>query len=467
MAGFEGFGYVSPQEIVAKYQQQFQQALQSGDKNAMRAASAQQAAIALGGTPELRKAKQTETILREAYKQAPSTGDEVEDTINFYKEAQKAAIKAGLPEIALQATEKLAGLRVGQEERGRLQSAERRAEAAEARAVAGEARAEEQFGWMRTEADSTLRHLTNQILVDPQSLEVVARGNITDLESMNKIKELQQQDPTLVTRTESEFVDLSEAEKERKAAMDRVLAGMRDPGIAGRSSLYKNWVGFHQRNDNFVITADDFVDLLLNPKAEDLFAAGGETKAFLQKAATHARSFFGDDWENVLEEDFEKYGNSPALKAANLSWNTLSGEKKALIMEMGYALATSREGGRLTDQDVERAIISLGLDNPDPRAIAWTFGRSLQRQRDQYARSLLNSGVRDVPDVEDMYNQTLGAYDDTISKLETKYQIDYSDENFLKRIASPSAENANLNNQGVNVREVPGRPGAAVRVRVP
>lgn len=144
MAGFKGFGFETPDELISERNAEFQRAMSSGNPHAMRAASVQQAAYTLFGDPALHKAKQTQDQLQAAFDASESTktGDEVTDQLNFYKEVQKRAVDTGLVDIALQATEKISSLRLAQEERDRLFSAEERAQRADDRAASAEARFE-------------------------------------------------------------------------------------------------------------------------------------------------------------------------------------------------------------------------------------------------------------------------------------------------------------------------------------
>ena len=102
-----------------------------------------------------------------------------------------------------------------------------------------------------------------------------------------------------------------------------------------------------------------------------------------------------------------------------------------MVLNLGYALATSREGGRLTDQDVERAIISLGLDNPDSRAVAYTFGRALAEKRQQVLEGLSLSGVADIPDAQNAQRIVLENLDNTINRLQDSYELDFSKDTAL------------------------------------
>lgn len=456
MAAFKGFGFKSPQEIVQETQAGFAQAVQSGNVDQQRFANARLAGAMLGKLPEIIDAQKTEKLLNNAYKTANEAFedtdevDDVERQIAFYREAQKAAIEAELPDIAMQATEQLAGLTLTQEERSRLK-------AQESRAAAQETREAETFRIQNAVDKVTSRHLTTGVIIDPQTLEVVDRVDMRLPEDVQRKKQLEQERPDLVFRTESEYIQLTEDEKDRLAQLAKGADNWE-----GRSKLYQDFHKSSQGAAAFSIVADDFVDILLDPNAETIFAAGGEARGLLERAAAHGKSLFdtraanaGMDGTDLMHNDFAKWGNSDELKKRGINWNALSSDKKALVMELGYALATSREGGRLTDQDVERAIMSLGVDNPDPRAVAWVFGRALRRNRDIYATKLDNSGLRDIEDVRGTHERNLAALDNVLGRLSSQYEIDYDSYTQFQSFVNGTA-GIETNRNAPRVREVPG-----------
>jgi hypothetical protein len=441
---FQGFDYIPSSDIKTAENQQFQQALQSGNQHQMRAAVFQQVANTMGGGSQTyKKSKKVEKVLQQAFDELPNDDDDIVNQIEFQRKAQKLAIDAGLPDIAMQATTNLAQLESVQEERQRLKAQDARLEAAEGRA--------QEAHELQVEADRiNNRHLTTGLLIDPETLEIVDRGDLTNAEDLARMNKTRAERKGLVLRTEGEFVELTEAEKDRKARIKGLGSGM-----AGRSTLYKDWYKKTQGIDAFTTTAGDFIDLLLEDDANVIFAAGGKSRAMLSRAAAHSRSFLPAESAIAVEEAFAK----------NPRYNKLSSDQQALVIELGYALATSRESGRLTDQDVDRAIRTLGVDNPDPRAVAWIFGRALKRQRDTYSRSLKTSGIEDVEGVAATHQMVLSALDEQIARLETKYQIDFEDEDIFDNITGPTAASAGLNEKGTRVRQVQqgGRGAAKLR----
>lgn len=125
---FEGFGYTKPQDIALAENKLFQDAVQSGDRHAMRAAVMQQAATTLaGGSTAYKKAKKTEDVLQSAFEGAKKDPtDDLASQVSYLREAQRLAIEAGLPDIAIQATEQLSQLHTEMEERNRLRTEDAR-----------------------------------------------------------------------------------------------------------------------------------------------------------------------------------------------------------------------------------------------------------------------------------------------------------------------------------------------------
>lgn len=430
--GFEGFktaAQVRQEEMAA-----FQNRLAQGDKNSRRATTMVQAAQNLTGSQAYREAKKTEAVMQGAAQAVGGmpAADDLQAQEKYFREAQRLAVEAELPAVAMQATQNLAQLQVINEERARLK-------AKEEREVAEERRTQEAFELEMDVAKVNKRHLTNGMLVDPQTLEVKGRYDMTNPEDVAAMTKLKQGSPGLVFRTESQYVELTEAEKDRLARLSKLGSG-----IGGRSTLYKDWYKKAQGTNAFATTATDFVDLLMLPDAQQIFGAGGGTKGFIEKAAAHGRSFLGDEGVSAVEGRF----------AEDARFNALSSEKQALIIELGYALATSREGGRLTDQDVDRAIRTLGVDNPDPRAVAWIFGRALQRNRDDFADSKMTGGVFDIDGVSDTYEFVLESMDEQLGRLSSRYKIDFSDEEQFDKYVDPKGAHAGeQDDRGVVVRK--------------
>ncbi len=135
MAGFRGFGFKSPEDVITEVQAGFQNALQSGNPNAMRAAIAQQTAFALGGSPALSQARRRQSVLQDASKEAGGAAGGLDNEIEFLEKAFQKARDEGLTDIASQAAGRLTQLRQEQAEQARLQAkAQREQEEADRKA---------------------------------------------------------------------------------------------------------------------------------------------------------------------------------------------------------------------------------------------------------------------------------------------------------------------------------------------
>lgn len=411
MAGFQGFGYTSPEEIIAQTQQGFQQALQSGDARQMRAATMQQAAFGLVGSPELRRARQTDKVLKTAFKNAPKTGDEIEDQLAFYKEAQRAGAEAGLPEIAMQATEKISELRLVQEERSRLKSAEGRAVKAESRAEAEESRRQIGFEVELSSARTELDRKNQMIVWDPETGESLMHFDQRDIDGITEAAKLKKENPKLKFATADEVfqVDadlLLQRERMKREAEIAALRAKKEGtvdviGVREYNRDGTNQLIMQQYNGQAAKLLRD------NPA---IFTSGSSVDAWAKNLAIQGQSLV----------DFGFKGGRDAFEARiveKLDENQIdNAQKRALVMNMAYALATSREGGRLTDQDIDRAIVSLGfLDNPDPRAVITVLLDNATQGRDAWeARSKIGDMKDHSPST---YYVVKSEYEDTITTL--------------------------------------------------
>lgn len=442
---FAGFEYDKPSDIQLLEDRQMQQAMASGDRNVMRGAIFSQLGNQMaGGSQAYKKAKKTQDILNRAGKGIDPDDDSIENQISYMRQAQKMALDADLPEIAMQATANLAQLQTLNEERSRLKSAETRADAK--LKIDQEAHEAE----LRAKKLSNLENSQGVVIDTSQSPpKIIEQFDL--LGDPAKTAEIIQKarEEGFQIQTMGQFVELTEAEKDRA---NRLKDMAKTAGVHGRSNLYDKFLTKSQATHSFAVTADDFVDLLMRNDAQQIFGAGGETKGFVENAAAHVRSFLDPQEMESIDKRFREARG----------FNALSGEKQAIAIELGFALAASREPGKLTDQDVDRAIRTLALDNPDPAAVAWIFGRALLRTRKTYAEALTHSGVSDLPIAQKSHADALAALDLTIDRLKSKYgNLDFeSEEQFDNLVGAP-----NLGPTGVRVRQPEKARGGNRRVR--
>ncbi len=106
---FEGFQFDSSADVNHVENTAFQQALMSGDQHKMRSAVFGQASnVLMGGSQSFKKAKRSEAVLQQALEETGGQNDDsLESRRKFLARAQKLAIEAGLPEIAMQAGDQL------------------------------------------------------------------------------------------------------------------------------------------------------------------------------------------------------------------------------------------------------------------------------------------------------------------------------------------------------------------------
>jgi len=395
--GFQGFDFESPEEISAKWQIGLQNALRSGDKDKARMAMATQAAINVsGGTPEFKEAKKKKQILADASKAAfaSGTGDEVQQQMNFYAKVQEAAIEAGIPDIAIQATDQLAQLRVLEDERARLKSAEVRAVEAHDLSI---------------DTDTTALDLSRQmVLVDEEGNAITNIDLKTDSE---RLKEELATNPNARLVTQEDFFDFT---TEQLLQRERLAAAQK---VAETKNISSDTIGVRKYNEsgvtqlNMVQSSNQMTALLT--EAPEIFTAEKSLEGAIGNLASQGKAFVNGVFNN---------GEFEAHVMGRPGWAQIkSAQKKALVMNMAYALATSREGGRLTDQDIDRAIVSLGfLDNPDPRAVAQVMMDNVKAGLASWEkRSLIGDMKHHEPTT---YSVVRNSYLEGIAAIETLQQ---------------------------------------------
>ena len=399
MAAFKGFGFTSAAELQEGLRQQFQQQAATGNLDANRLAIARQAAGSLVPPEAVRKANQTEEILTKAFKDSRkiSTGDEVEDQINFLKAAQEAAIDADLPEIAIQATEQLSTIRVGQEERNRLKN---------------EADRDEQRFQFELDAANEERMLAAQKVLVDENGDPIMNVDISNQEDVDRLKQELRDNPNArLIGNDSLFEFNAEqlllqqklnAEKEL-ATLENIEQGQDIP-VTTLNRFFQEASG----QMTFAHSLDNMVDILGdNP---DAFTAANSVQSGVSKLAAQGRAAAraaGID----ISHDRRLQG---ALDEAGIT----DARKRASVMDLAYALATSREGGRLTDQDIDRAIETMGfLNNPDPRMIVTVLQDRVTNARESWKSKGQVAGIRTNSRTQTTWEEVDKTYAQTEAKL--------------------------------------------------
>ena len=123
------------------------------------------------------------------------------------------------------------------------------------------------------------------------------------------------------------------------------------------TSLTKTYMGYN----SFLESISQLTDII--DEAPEALAAGGKATGAVQKLATHTRSVaseFGNTEENegIIAE--WKKANPAIAENAIL---------QSAIIDLAFALASAREGGKLSTSDIEAAEATIGIKgNPDPGA---------------------------------------------------------------------------------------------------
>lgn len=120
--GFQGFA--SPEEVKAAEQQAFMQRMAAGDKNDRRAMTMLQSAQNLTGSAELRRAKEIQKVQQKAAEKVGGmpAADDLQAQRNYYAEAHRLAVEAGLADVAEQAQSSLVQLESINLERAKLRA---------------------------------------------------------------------------------------------------------------------------------------------------------------------------------------------------------------------------------------------------------------------------------------------------------------------------------------------------------
>ena len=401
MAGFKGFGFTSAAEIQEQAQQAFAQLGSGGNVDANRLSIARQAAGALAPPETVRQARQKEEVLKKAFADSrkDTTGDEVEDQIQFLKNAQAAAVEAGLPDIAIQATEQLSALRVGQEERARLN--------------ANEARKAEAFELQAEQAEREGLLAAQKVLVDETGTPIM-NVDVTRQEDIDALKTELQENPNARLIDNKDLFNFNSdqllLQQRLDASREIALAqeANKDNGlpVTTLNRFYNDASG----QMTFAHSLDNMVEIL--GEDPDAFAAATSVEAGIAKMASQGRAFA----RSVGIDSSIDRRIQGKLEEANVT----NGRRRAAVMDLAYAMATSREGGRLTDQDIDRAIETMGfLDQPDPRTIVTVLQDRVANARESWRSRGDIAGIRTNEKTQDTWEAVDRVYGSTEEKLNT------------------------------------------------
>jgi hypothetical protein len=442
---FQGFEFHRSAEILEAQNQQFKAALSSGDQNQMRAAIFQQLGNDLsGGTPVFKQAKKTETILKDAMEATPQGEDDIVNQINFQKRARQMALDANLPDIAMQATTNLAALESAQEERARLKNTE--------------TRTQEAHDMDQDISQEELKLYQRRVLWDPETGESIMAVDLKNPDDLAKVQEFTGENPNLKLVSPDEVFQFDAdmlLQRERLRAQaeleaQRATAGDEHADIVGIRKY--NEAGVNQIS--MLNYANQTAGLLEeNP---GVFTSGNSVASWTSNLATQGRSLVEATMDGGQGRFEELVKSRP--KFAQIT----DARKRALVMNFAYALATSREGGRLTDQDIDRAIVSLGfLDNPDPRAILTvmldnvTAGASNWESRSKIGNMKVHSPST-YAEVQSQYNRNIATISNLLESYGGRYDFSDGSADEAKRKASVGRAKLVKDEAERQIVEVPG-----------
>lgn len=414
MAAFKGFQFTSASDLQLAMQQQFEKAASSGNLDTNRLAVARQAANTLAPPEAVRKAAKTEDILKEAFRSAESdsSGDEIDKHMRFLENAQRAAVMAGLPEIAIQATEQLSTARLGQEERSRLKSAEMRAQAQEKRDQSAEMRAQGVYESEMERNELAYRMARQKVLVDGQNRPIM-NVDIASQEDLDKLSQEMKENPDYRLIDNDKLFDFTSdmllQQQRLEAQRQERLKDAKGIPATTLNRFYDTASG----QMTFAHSLDTMVDLI--SKDPDAFTSARNIQGFVNNMETQGRAMAR---AVGLEAAYDRRINDK-LDSAGIT----VGARRSAVMDLAYALATSREGGRLTDQDIDRAIETLGfLDNADPRVIVNVLRERVADARESWASRGEVAGLRYSEETAATWQAVEDVYSNTSSKLDALWE---------------------------------------------
>jgi hypothetical protein len=329
----------------------------------------------LGGLadPGLRKAIKTEEAVKAVDKEfrADKSKDPLSNEIARLKKVRDAVADID-PNAFAQVQTRLLELSVQQEERQRLRAQDQRAEEKAAREEAEFSAEEPRRG--------------KYILVDG-SLNAVQNVDHMNAAELQSAIEYQKQNPGANLMTHEEFADMK---ANQQAARARIKAAESGGGRA-RPVEFRRFSALANNELSIMSPFSQLVTLMseIDPTAA---TAGTQIRSKISEVGTQVRSVFDLDQQDFIENKV-----NTKLEEANINDARLRG----LVMDLAYAIATSREGGRLTDQDVERAIMTMGGGNPDPRVMLSVVNDLIDRKVKTWDDRLSVSGVLGSSDEKD------------------------------------------------------------------
>lgn len=394
-------------------------------RNQHRAANVIDGLESLFGTAESRKAKEMQTAVTEATNsfKVDENKSELENEIRRLRHLREVVGDID-PNAQLEINQRLLEMEVIKEERARLKGSDAREQARadrEAAEFAAGAR------------DRNIFHV-----VDDATGASLGRFDTSTPEGIAAAREALQANPDAGLRKEAEFLDDRQEDRLARLRIQEAAAKARalDPN-KGKITRLNTLATQSQANFNYTTGVRDLVDLAAN--SPEAFGVGTNLYGGINKLGAHARSFvesFADTNDLSWNAEVEARALDKLAEA-----NIHNGQAQALVMDIAYAIATSREGGRLTDQDVDRAILTMGGNQPDPRALVAVLGSLTLRKADEWDNRLKLGGLSDNAEANEMWTPTqerFVALREQLAEVEKRYGLTREDGDiFLKTGQKP------------------------------
>lgn len=396
----DAFGNETPQEIIARLQQQkatTQRTFAGGGGVGALRSNVQDIFSDIGASLDLKGRRTVDEGLADARVKAQSRIDALpEDATELDRqiaimETQLAEVGPLDTNVATGLTDQLLKATVQRDEQRRLQ---------------GKAAREE------SEFASGAEPRNVFMVVDPNTGMAVDQVDLRSEGDIAKLRELQAQNPQLAIQAQDDFLSDRAADRLALARIDaanvKTAADRSDIGATTR----KNELSRESKaNVRLAIGVGDLMDLAIESPAA--FGFGGAAASGLNKLGAHARSVVQAVNPDAFQEDRSK------AEEILLRNNIAAGQKQSLILDLAYAIASSREGGRLTDQDVERAIQTLGGDQPDPRAFAAVLMGLTNRSATLWKDRLRTAGLSDNTQAQEMHQVAQEHFDGLTGRFDS------------------------------------------------
>jgi hypothetical protein len=251
-----------------------------------------------------------------------------------------------------------------------------------------------------------LAHVRTAVLMNDEG-ESVGNFDMQSEDDVAEMKSLMAEDEDLQFTTMENYIDIRAGDR---LARLKLKAATVSGGSAGFPVTTINRYNQVANATLSLSTGLDHITSIIesDPQA---FSVGNKAMAGAGRIATQGVSLA----TQAGNRDFNDSLIDGKLSKANIT----DARVKSAVIDLAYAIATSREGGRLTDQDVERAIETIGVGNPDPRAITEVLLDVTTKTRDNWKDRLTVSGLTGHQPSATSHALVLDRLNDTVNRLDT------------------------------------------------